>query len=240
MLSSARTVVRTIGLLAALVCPGLARANPDVIEDHNTWAQFVITGPLLAHRPGAQQWRYGFDSQLSYANDSSQYAQGVWRGGLGYALNAAWTVGAGYGYTRTNPPYTRASYTEHRGFQQLAWAGRAGDYTLNYRFRFEERFPNPGDEMGLRMRHQFRVSHPIRAIKPLSWVLGDEIFWNLNATDYGARPGFDQNRAFAGFGWQWSETTRSEAGYLHQFARRPGQADRVNHILALSLALSFK
>jgi hypothetical protein len=89
-------------------------------------------------------------------------------------------------------------------------------------------------------RRQFRVSHPLRLVPPLSGIVSEEIILNLNATDYGARPGIDQNRAFAGLGWDWSPVNRSEIGYMHQLVHRPGGPDRHNHILAVSFAFSFK
>ena len=84
------------------------------------------------------------------------------------------------------------------------------------------------------------IVDPLAGLKPFFWVLWEELFLNLNATDYGAKRGLDQNRAFAGLGWHWSQTARSEAGYLHHFNRRPGRENRVNHVLALNLAFSFK
>ena len=129
---------------------------------------------------------------------------------------------------------------EHRGFQQILWLDRVENFTLSTRHRLEERCPDTGHDVGLRSRHLFRATHPLGTLKPLYWSLWDEVFFNLNETDYGAKTGLDQNRTFAGFGWQWTEVTRSEIGYLHHFVRRPGGDDRVNHVLSLTMAPAFR
>jgi hypothetical protein len=226
--------------LAAVLALGVLSVQGATIEDNNTWFHLTITGPLGGSRQGLNRWRYSFDNPNRFANNSSEYAQGVWRAGVSYLLNSKWSVWAGYSYSRTDTPYTSAPVYEHRAAQQIMWADRAGEFSLSSRQRLEERFPDVGQDTGFRYRHQLRVSHPLGLAPPLSWVLWDEIFFNLNDTDYGATSGLEQNRAFAGFGWKWSEVTRSEVGYLNQYGWRPGKDDRVNHVLAIYLTLTFK
>jgi hypothetical protein len=223
-----------------LICSGAARARSAPIADRNLWAIVSLTGPLLGREPEAGRWRYTFDAPQRFGDDLHRFSQGVWRAGVGYLLTPRWSVWAGYSHTYTDTPYARAPSREHRGFQQLLWGRRVRDLRLNYRLRFEARSPDTGRDTGLRLRHQFRVSHPIRRVPPLSWIVSEEIILNLNATDYGARQGLDQNRAFAGVGWAWSPISRSEAGYMHQLVHRPGGPDRHNHVLAVSLAFAFQ
>lgn len=66
----------------------------------------------------------------------------------------------------------------------------------------------------------------------------DEVFIHLNDTDFGTRAGFNQNRAFVGFGWKWNPETpksRVEIGYLNQFIDSRTGSDRMNHLLAVNL-----
>ena len=231
---------RALSAAAALLMFSLAPLGAATVSTHNTWLYFSFTGPLLGPTPEFERWRFSFDSPNRFTSDSRHYAQGTWRSALGYTLSPHWSAWAGYGYSRTGKPYTSTPYGEHRPFQQLVWTDRAGDFTLKYRLRLEERMPDTGDDLGLRLRHQLRISHPLAVAKPLSWIAWGEVFLNLNTTDYGARQGVDQYRGFAGLGWKWSDRLRSEAGYLRQFAPRPGQADRVIHVLALNLALTLK
>jgi hypothetical protein len=219
---------------------GVVAAQGATIDDGNTWFHFTVTGPLDVRGSEAKRWRYSFDSPNRFASQPWEYAQGVWRAGVGYLLNSKWSVWAAYSYSRTDTPYTSVPVHEHRATQQLLWADRVGEFSLSYRQRLEQRFPDVGKDTGFRYRHQFRVSHPLALTRPLSWVVWDEISFNLNDTDYGATSGPEQNRAFAGFGWKWSEITRSEIGYLHQYGWRPDKDDRVNHVLAIYLTMTFK
>jgi hypothetical protein len=227
-----------IGTASFVVSPVPARSA--TIEDFNTWVHLSVTGTLLPEEAGGSRWRYIIDSPSRFGDQARKYSQVVGRAGLGYTLNPQWSLWAGYSYSHTDIPYARVPFGEHRAFQQLLWTGRTGRFTLGARHRLEERFPQTGNDMGVRLRHQFRVSHPVGQSKALSWVAWEEVFLNLNRTDYGARRGLDQNRLFAGIGWKLSETLRSEAGYLHHFNQRPGGPDRVNHVLAFSVALSVR
>ncbi|NIO04570.1 MAG: DUF2490 domain-containing protein [Proteobacteria bacterium] len=69
----------------------------------------------------------------------------------------------------------------------------------------------------------------------------DEVFLNLNSTDWGADSGFDQNRVFAGFGWHFgpSRHIRAAIGYLNQFVHKTSADDEINHILSINLLLNF-
>jgi len=235
-----RILVSVILIGAAVLVLSPLPARSHTVEDFNTWVHLSMTGTLFPAEAGGSRWRYIIDSPSRFGDRARKYSQAVGRAGIGYTLNSQWSAWAGYSYSHTDTPYTRVPFGEHRAFQQLSWTGRTGRFTLGTRHRLEERFPETGNDLGLRLRHQFRVSHPLGSSKVLSWVLWEEIFLNLNETDYGARRGVDQNRTFAGVGWKWSETLRSEAGYMHHFNRRPGGANRVNHVFALSVALSFR
>ena len=66
----------------------------------------------------------------------------------------------------------------------------------------------------------------------------DEVFIHLNDTNFGARTGFNQNRLFAGIGWDHDpqDRWRSEIGYLYQEVNIPGAGNNIsNHIVSLNL-----
>jgi hypothetical protein len=234
-----RSAAGCVSVIAAIFF-GVVPSARAVISDHHLWVNFAASGPLLPDRLEARPWRLALDTSNRFANDARKHAQGVLRFCFGYMLNAQWGAWAGYSYTHSDTPWGRVPYSERAAVQYLTWTDRAGDYLLASRFRFDERVQSTGHDLGFRIREQFRVSHAIPGIQPLSWLVWDEVFLNLNATDWGACRGLDQNRSFAGFGWQWSETARSEAGYLHHFTNKPGRPDRVNHVFVLSLMLTFR
>lgn len=236
------SLLRSFSLLSVLLAFANFRATGTIVEDRNLWITTVITGPLLARQPEAEasQWRYVADSTSQFNADPGQRVQTTGRFGLGYALDSRWSLWAGYHFIRNYALRTHQIGDEDRAFQQLQWTDRVGEYTLLARSRLEERFVDGSHDTGLRLRQQIRASHPIHTVAPLSWIVWDEVYVHLNATDYGARRGLDQNRIFAGLGWQWSDALRSEAGYCHRFINRPSVANRVTHALAVTLALAFK
>ena len=69
----------------------------------------------------------------------------------------------------------------------------------------------------------------------------DELFFNLNNTDWGADSGFAQNRFFGGVGWKFDTKGRikAEAGYLNQFIDKMSGDDTMNHIFFVTLFLNF-
>ncbi|MGR9053359.1 MAG: DUF2490 domain-containing protein, partial [Gammaproteobacteria bacterium] len=68
-----------------------------------------------------------------------------------------------------------------------------------------------------------------------------EAFINANTVDWGPVGGFDQNRAFAGFGWQPDRRSpvSLELGYLNQYIHRQGRDDIMNHMLFSGIQLKF-
>ena len=236
----------TLPRLRWLLCLGAtftfagSPVRSGTVEDYNLWFHYSLTGPLGSSQNGATPWRYTFDSPNRFGDNARRFSQGVWRGGIGYTLTPQWSVWVGYGYSDTDVPYTRTPFGEHRPFQQVTWTGQQGKFSLNFRHRLEQRLPDTGRDTGLRTRHQLRALHPVAGEPHLSLVFANEIFFNLNATDYGARRGLDQNRAFGGLGWKWSEIVRTETGYLNHYTRRPGRDGRMNHVWLINVALTFK
>ena len=72
-----------------------------------------------------------------------------------------------------------------------------------------------------------------------SFVVSDEYFANINKTNYGADDGFDQNRAFAGIGYNFDKNIKTEIGYMNQYIRKAKAADRMDDILSVNLYLNY-
>jgi hypothetical protein len=72
----------------------------------------------------------------------------------------------------------------------------------------------------------------------LSIVGWNEIFLNLNDTDWGAQSGFDQNRLFAGPGYGFTPMLRVQAGYLNRYVDTP-TIDRRNDEFATTVGMNF-
>jgi hypothetical protein len=213
------------------------RAAPHSDHRYQTWTSATVHGPIKGHawfwtdahlrlyetfHPSAILLRPGFS----------------WRVGppvyltLGYAWTPAWL--------RDGDRHTYVD--EHRTWQQVMWAptDAATGRAAIVRVRLEQRL-RPADhrDTGLRLRTMIRGQVPISKRMPISIVVWDEVFVGLNDAQWGQLRGYDQNRAFAGVGWQIEPTiVRLEVGYQNQWIVRRG-ADAFNHILGISTTLSW-
>lgn len=223
-----------------LLSPGVAAAQ--TVDDGGAWFAFFGQGDLrevaadddLAD-PNSGRLKWWFDGHLRFLDDTGGFHQSIVRPGLGVSLTENTAVWAGYGWIETTP-LTRKTFTEHRIWQQATWGDDYGDFSFALRSRLEQRFPETGDEMGLRFRQLVRAQHNLPQSPRLILVAWDEAFFHLNDTDWGARSGFDQNRAFAGFGWKHDPDSpwRTEIGYLNQYINSAAGSDRQNHILSVN------
>jgi len=195
-------------------------------------------GPINKENPRLSRWRWWFDGHARFFEDADGYGQSIVRPGVGYAITDKSTLWVGYGWIRTSPA-SGSDFDENRIWQQWTTSASLGTATLSWRSRLEQRFVEGGDDVGWRFRQFIKLSQPIAFDSRLRLVGYDEIFFGLNNTDWGARGGFDQNRLFAGLGWQVEQGTNIEVGYLNQFVRRQGTEDLMNHILSLNLLLRF-
>ena len=222
--------------LILLAPPGRVTYADELLEDSQLWGAITSTGTL---KPAGDQWRFWLEGQGRFGNDVSTLSQGVIRPGVGYALNEHASIWLGYAYIFTDSPFARTSFDEDRIWQQFLWTQPLGAGTFTTRARLEQRFFDNVSDTGWRYRQFFKISFPIKGIPNVSAVASDEVFLNLNDMDRGPQAGLDQNRAFAGLGYAFSKTVKTEVGYLNQFIDRPTNPNRMTHALAINVFLSF-
>ena len=219
-----------------LMLSTLSVVRAQEIDDGGLWMALFAQGDFdraWAAQHGLKWW---FDGHGRFVEDADGFNQSIVRPGIGWGLTERTAAWAGYGWIYTSP-VTGDDFDEHRIWQQLTWSGDYGDFTFALRPRFEQRFLETGDDVGLRYRQLFRAQHNLPQSPHLTLVSWDELFFHLNDTDWGANNGFDQNRAFVGLGLKFpaDSRARTEIGYLHQAINSPGAADRSNHILSINL-----
>jgi hypothetical protein len=217
-------------VIAILAAPSTARCQS--VADGGQWTALFSQGDFDVYPSPLKWW---FDGHLRLLDDTDGLHQSIIRPGVGWSLSEDLAAWAGYGWIHT-VPVTGNDFDEHRIWQQLTWSRGNEVRTLALRPRLEQRFLETGDDMGWRFRQLVRMQYHLPDLPRLSFVAWDEIFFHLNDTDWGAASGFDQNRAFVGFGWkhQPSSPLRTEIGYLNQTINTPAGADRVNHILSVN------
>ena len=112
------------------------------------------------------------------------------------------------------------------------------DVTFSSRTRLEECRREDGDEANIQFRQMLETSLPLRNHPTLSVVAYEELFVDLNSTDWGLRRGIDQNRAFIGVNWAAKPNFSLATSYLNQFVNT-NKIDKENHVLATKLNLNF-
>jgi hypothetical protein len=233
-----RDIVHRRFLFACLFVVLASTAQAAADEDFHTWGAVVATGALGAALPAARFWLEG---QGRFDDDSSRFNQGIVRAALGHALGPRAVLWAGYAFIPTRPRGPGNDIVEHRPWQQLTWRAAApfAGLTLSTRTRLEQRFVEGGADTGWRFRQLVKLTRPLGTDERLYLALWDEVFVNMNSTDWGARDGFDQNRVFAGLGIHLVPGWVTEVGYMNQYIDRDRRADASNHVLSLTLFLNF-
>lgn len=234
-----RESVFQFAALAALALFGFAgqaaaqTAPLDTIVDERVWSTLIIQ--RRADAPGP--WRWGVESFLRTRDGVSAIDSAAVRPVVNYNLDKHSSIGGGYGYV-VNSPAT-LDLREHRLFQQYIFTTPSNGGTILVRERLEERIIERNTGTAVRLRSQFRYSHPIKPGSHFSLVGYDELFVYLNSTTV-TRQGVDHNRLFGGIGQTLNHTYRYEVGYLNQYI--PGHniiPNRVNHVLSGLFVISF-
>ena len=224
-----------ISLVSAAVTLAFAPPLKAQYVDSGTWLAGSVTGKLPPSMNDAKgSWRFWTDGQLRFGDDSSRFSQGLARPGVGYALNDAWSLCAGYAYIRTDKPYTLTPSNENRIWEQVSWQRIAGRADLSSRTRLEERFHSAGSGTGVRLRQMGKLMQPLGSKNVWLIAVYYEMFVNLNSTNFGAKSGADRNRAFVGPGIKLSKSVRVEVGYMNQYTFNNNGPYRVDHIFSIN------
>ena len=223
----------TVFALCLILC-----ASSLAESDWHTWGAVVTTGDFLSPNTGMDFWMEG---QGRFNDDTLRFNQGIVRAALGYRLAPRTTIWAGYGFIPNNPRNRREKVIEHRAWQQLTW--RAEDpihgFSLSTRTRLEQRTIEGFDDLGWRFRSFVKLTYPLPISELLYLSFWDELFLNVDDTDWGAKSGVDQNRIFGGLGIRIASQTKFEIGYMHQFVKRERRVDGHNHILSFTVLHRF-
>lgn len=210
------------------------RCAGQTLDDTGLWFAALGNGKFES-QCDSSPLRWWFDAHYRLRDDAGGFNQSIIRPGAGFAFAENQVLWAGYAWVRTSP-VLGSDFDEHRFWQQWTAAPSSGDWLFLHRSRFEQRWLETGDDVGLRWRQLARAQRILSDCPQWSLVLWDEAFFHLNDTDWGAESGLDQNRAFIGLGYKKCShaPVRTEVGYLNQFINRRGDPDLMNHILSIN------
>lgn len=225
---------KCVAVLAAWAATS-AGAAAQTRDDAGLWLAAFGNGPFAAREESPLRW--WFDGQSRFLDDAGGFSQLLLRPGLGYAVRDNHTLWYGYAYIRTDSVSPGDGFDEHRMWQQWMYTPSVDDWSFVHRSRLEQRWVETGRDVGHRFRQFARAQYRLTDTPQWSLIAWDEAFFHLTDTDWGARAGFDQNRAFLGVGFKPTPEARFrfEVGYLNQFIYRRGGEDVMNHILSVSV-----
>lgn len=192
-------------------------------------------------------WGLHFDGQVRRQGIGQKWQQLLIRPGINYDLSENLQVSSGYAFIKSHPygdvpaPLTTP---EHRLWQQLIVKHKAGRVGLTHRYRLEQRFvgikvPNDNGQGRLdRYDYRNRFRYFLKGVVPVArdtqgrtkYYIGmyNEFMLNFGA---GLRNNiFDQNRAYAAFGFRVPKLGNVEVGYLQQTVQQGnGRVIEYNH-----------
>ncbi|HET9053077.1 MAG TPA: DUF2490 domain-containing protein [Cyclobacteriaceae bacterium] len=185
----------------------------------------------LTHRSGI--W---LDLHLRLNDDFiKQPAVSILRGAYIFYLNDQNRLAGGYAYITQYAPHDDVpNIPEHRLWQQVQWVKQKNRLNLMQWVRLEERFRRkvaegqltPGYNFNYRTRYALAVTVPLKGkvVAPRTpfVFVNNELMINFGSGivyNY-----FDQNRFFAGVGYQFTGKLNAHLGYLKIFQQLPEPA----------------
>ena len=215
--------------LAASALPIVAHA---ATEDFQTWNTINLSTNVAKNVP------LTMEISGRMVDDSGRLGVVILRPAIGYKISDGVTVFVGYTHQKTINN-GRADADENRIHQQVNWRiGKIGKATLASRTRIEQRWIEGRRDMGWRVRERLQLQVPLKA-KGAHFVISNEMLFALNTTDWGARAGFDQMRNFVGVNFPLSKMVTLETGYQNRYQERRGAADRMDHIIPITLNIKL-
>ncbi len=224
--------------ISAIILSPTANALDDVMQDSGSWLQAVAEGSLKVVDPSLAKTRIWLEGQSRFNGDFNHWYQGMVRTAVGYSLSDRATIWAGYTWLPTQL-VGKDLVSQQDVWPAFRYVLPTSIGTVTFRTMVESNFL-VGNQVRVRPRQMIKLNHPFAFEPRLSLVAWDEFFIRLNDTQYGGHAGFDQNRAFAGLGWAFNKTVRTELGYMNQY-----QDDLVHnnatmrHLLMASMFVNF-
>lgn len=202
-------------------------------EDGGYWFNLHMQGDLPI-----QDWGWSMDTNPRYRNEGKHIDSLYLRPAVLYKLSSHTSLSLGHD-TIIGHPAGKSAYRETRWYEQFQYQfDPISTVAFSNRTRLEERRRGGFQNTGHRLRQMLKVSIPLKQHPTLSVVVSDELFINLNDTDWGARHGIDQNRIFIGGNWKFNKHGYLEAGYLNQLVNK-ATVNLENHVISATLGFRF-
>lgn len=204
-----------------------------VEEDGAIWFNVHMQGDLPA-----EHLHWSMDTNPRWRDEGGHLDQLYLRPSVFYKVNPKTSLWLGHDNIVRHSAGKSPSH-EYRLWQQFQYQfDPVSEVTFTNRTRIEQRHREGYHGLGYRLRQMVKASTPLLQEHHLALIVSDELFINLNQTDWSSERGFDQNRLFIGLNWKFNQSSSIEAGYLNQFIHTQA-VNRDNHVLATTLGISF-
>ena len=222
------TFIRCASVLLALLAPTTAWAN----SDGQSWVTAGVNVRLN------DKWRLSQDVVARFSDRRNGLYEIESSTLLGYRVNGNVTVAAGYVH---NPQYSDGEFTvtEHRVREQVSVdnIAKVGSGKLSGRMRLEQRWRDGVDGVGWRLRPYAKLALPLSGKVSLNF--SNELFVNLNRTEFQRTEGVDRMRNLVSVSMPLSGKVTGEAGYMNQRGFVRGGPDSTDHAAYFALNLNI-
>jgi len=223
---------KTVARLLAMSLAAASFSTKAADEDVRLWTSLVMDGELT------EKTRWTAEIQPRFRDSAKEFDQLIVRPSVSYALSKQSSVALGYAYVETETALRTSK--EDRLWQQFNYQSKWNDFSWSSRTRLEQRDLDISDDTSHRLRQMFRASHPLAAESKWHALGWNELFINLNDTNWAGNSGINQNRAFAGVMWRYNTKSRLEVGYLNQTINVGGNREnQMNHVLSSTWFIGF-
>jgi hypothetical protein len=227
-------------LLASFI---IAQAASAQTNELTTWGAWFHTQKFSEH------WGAAFDAQFRSAHHADYLRNVLLRPSASYYFTKSKRLDLGYAYIATNGRAggTKTFRPEHRIFEQFIITQKTGlNNSVTHRFRLEQRFQEQTatqpDVFSQRLRYFVRSVIPLNKDAVFTQgaflALQNEVFTNVQNKDKVNKHLFDQNRAYAAFGYRINKMIDVEAGYLNQYIKQ-AETYTINHVMQVALYTRF-
>jgi hypothetical protein len=200
-------------------------------------SDFQIWSPVfLFARKGRVRGMFEVNPRVGIG--TANFDQLIIRPALGLQLTKHISVWQGYAWI---PTFLPEYVPENRIWQQILIENRFPRWTMQNRFRLEQRMIQGISETASRFRYFNRTMIGLKKGSPWALALQEEIFINLNEVSSAITPGINQNRIFAGLNRSVTDNFNFDIGYQYQYINRNFPVeDRHNHVLLMNWYYTFR
>ncbi|HNU41582.1 MAG: hypothetical protein UZ12_BCD005001678 [Bacteroidetes bacterium OLB12] len=220
--------MKKIGLVVLLMCLLLSGVAQEKNKEfrQQTWTAYFNQSRL------SDKWGLWTDIHFRFTeNFGERLGLTIFRVAPMYYVTDQTRISSGYGYITSYNVDPVPDLPEHRLWQQIQWFEKKKALSLAQYFRVEERFRRTlsGNEVSedytfsWRFRYNFAVTIPLtrKTVEPKTpfLFLNDEV--HVSAGKHIGNNYLDQNRVFAGVGYQFTAQVNAQIGYLYVFQQLP-------------------